>query len=427
MDRREFLKDSLLLSAFGALAPFAKAENQLVLPLTSNLPKDKPVSLTSTSKVIRRPYRNTEITVPLLGYGLMRLPRIEPSSPNIDYPAAEKLIERAFQAGVNYFDTAYVYHSGLSEKFVGDVLSKYPRNSYYLATKMPIRLLRKVEQVELIFNEQLKRCKTEYFDFYLLHNLNRNRWKTVQEFKLYEYFRQKQAEGKIRHLGFSFHDEPEVLEVIASAYPWDFAQIQLNYLDWEAYRSREQYEILAKKNIPAIIMEPLRGGGLASLNQSATQILKTAEPNASTASWAFRFAGSLPNVLTVLSGMTYYEHLEDNIKTFSNFRPLSEADRKTLNLALTVYLKPGIIPCTGCQYCVPCPKGVSIPKIFELYNHAKNTDNFSYLSMGYKELAENQKASACVNCRLCVKKCPQKIDIPAQLKTVEQAIKQLGF
>jgi hypothetical protein len=290
---------------------------------------------------------------------------------------------------------------------------------------MPVRLLRKVEQVELIFNEQLKRCKTEYFDFYLLHNLNRNRWKTVQEFKLYEYFRQKQAEGKIRHLGFSFHDEPEVLEVIASAYPWDFAQIQLNYLDWEAYRSREQYEILAKKNIPAIIMEPLRGGGLASLNPSATQILRTAEPNASTASWAFRFAGSFPNVLTVLSGMTYLEHLEDNIKTFSNFRPLTESDRKTLNLALAVYLKPGMIPCTGCQYCVPCPKGVAIPKIFELYNHAKNTEDFAYLSNGYKGLADNQKASACVNCRLCVKKCPQHIDIPAQLKTVEETLKKL--
>ena len=428
MDRREFLKDSLLLSAFGALAPLAKAEDKLVSPLTSTIEEEKTVSpLTSKPKVIRRQYRNTEVTIPLLGYGLMRLPRIEPDKQDIDYPAAEKLIERAFEAGINYFDTAYVYHGGLSEKFVGDVLSKYPRDSYYLATKMPVHILKKQEQVDQIFNEQLKRCKTEYFDFYLLHTLTKGRWEVAKKLKVYEYLKQKQEEGKIRRLGFSFHDEPEVLEEIASAYPWDFAQIQLNYLDWELYRSREQYEILAKKNIPAIIMEPLRGGGLASLNQSATQILKTAEPNASTASWAFRFAGSLPNVLTVLSGMTYYEHLEDNIKTFSNFRPLTEAEHKTLDKALVEYLKSGVVPCTGCQYCVPCPKGIPIPRLFGLYNHSKNTGSWAHLYMVHNGLPENHKISACVNCRLCVQKCPQKIDIPAQLKNVEEAIKQLKF
>jgi predicted aldo/keto reductase-like oxidoreductase len=428
MDRREFLKDSLFLSACGALAPLANAEDKLISPLTSDALEDKPVSpLAPNAKVMHRQYRNTDITVSLLGYGLMRLPRIDPNKPDIDYPAAEKLIERAFKAGINYFDTAYVYHNGLSEKFVGDVLSKYPRDSYYLATKMPVHILKKQEQVDQIFNEQLKRCKTEYFDFYLLHTLTRDRWEVVKNLKVYEYLKQKQEEGKIRHLGFSFHDEPEVLEVIASAHPWDFAQIQLNYLDWELYRSREQYEILAKKNIPAVIMEPLRGGSLSSLNPSATKVLKTAEPNASTASWAFRFAGSLPNVLTVLSGMTYSEHLEDNIKTFSNFHTLTEAEHKTLDKALVEYLKSGVIPCTGCQYCVPCPKGIPIPRLFGLYNHSKNTGSWAHLYMVYLGLPEKQKVSACVNCRLCVQKCPQHIDIPAQLKTVEEALKQIKF
>ncbi|MBS1369250.1 MAG: aldo/keto reductase [Lentisphaeria bacterium] len=356
----------------------------------------------------------------------MRLPRISPEKPDIDYATAEKQIARAMEVGLNYFDTAYFYHNGLSEKCAGDLLTEYPRDSYYLVSKMPVRALKNEADVERIWNEQLARCKADYFDFYLVHNLNKDRWEDTKRFHVYEFLKKKQEEGKIRKLGFSFHDEPETLKVIAEAYPWDFAQIQLNYLDWTLYRSKEQYELLTKLGIPVVIMEPLRGGALATLNKEATEIFKQANPDVSVASWALRYAASLPNVLCVLSGMTLTEHLEDNIRTFTDFKPLTDAERKTVEAALAAYRKSGAIPCTECRYCTPCPVGVDIPRIFGLYNQYKTSGNFFHFQLVYDKMTGDEKASACVNCGVCLKKCPQKIDIPEQLKTIETEFKQAG-
>ncbi len=414
MNRREFLKGAMTVAA---LASVTRLTGQ------AGGGEDKSSKLANGAQVVRRRFKDTNITVPLLGFGMMRLPRISPDKPDIDYATTEKQIARAMEAGVNYFDTAYFYHDGLSEKCAGDLLSKYPRDSYYLASKMPVRALKKEADVERIWNEQLAKCKTEYFDFYLVHNLNKDRWNDTVRFHVYEFLKKKQDEGKIRQLGFSFHDEPGVLETIAKAYPWDFAQIQLNYLDWTLYRSKEQYEILTKLDIPVIVMEPLRGGALATLNAEGAAILKKAAPEASVASWAFRYAASLPNVLCILSGMTLTEHLEDNIKTFTDLKPLSDAESKTIDEALVAYRKSGAIPCSVCHYCSPCPVGVDIPRIFGLYNHYKTTGNFSHFQLVYNNLAADEKASACVSCEACMKKCPQKINIPAELKKIEAEIK----
>ena len=410
MNRREFLKSALTVAA---LAPVTR------LAAKAGADGDKSSDSARGKQVTRRRYKNTAQTVPLLGFGMMRLPRIAPEKPDIDYATAEKQIARAMEAGVNYFDTAYFYHNGLSEKCAGDLLSKYPRDSYYLASKMPVRALKKEADVERIWLEQLAKCKTDYFDFYLVHNLNKDRWKTTVDFHVYEFLKQKQKEGKIRRLGFSFHDEPEMLETIAKAHPWDFAQIQLNYLDWTLYRSREQYEILTKLGIPVVVMEPLRGGALATLNADGSAILKKADPNVSAASWAFRYAASLPNVLCVLSGMTLTEHLEDNIRTFTDFKPLNDAERRTIEEALAAYRKSGAIPCTECRYCTPCPAGVNIPRVFGLYNQAKTSGNRGHFRLVYDKMSEDEKAAACVNCGVCLKKCPQHIKIPAELKKID--------
>ena len=406
MKRRNFLKGMMTIAA---LTPFIK--------LSAAVKKQ------TAKNIVRKPFQN--ITVPMLGFGMMRLPRVKADGPQIDYQKTQEMFDLAMKNGCNYFDTAYFYHSGLSEKCAGDLLSKYPRNTYLLASKMPVGHLRKEADLERIFKEQLKKCKTTYFDFYMLHALNARNWEKAKRLKVYEFLAQKKKEGKIRYLGFSFHDSPEVLKQIASAHPWDFAQIQLNYLDWDLYRSKEQYEILTEKKIPVIAMEPLRGGALASLNDAAVKILKNAAPSSSCAAWAFRYAGSLPNVLITLSGMTRIEHLQDNLKTFRDFQPLSDQDRKTLNTALRAYRKTLAIPCTDCRYCLPCPVGVEIPKIFGLYNQLKLNKNKSAFNRAYNAIDEDSRASGCVACGKCLKGCPQKINIPEELKKIDLESKRM--
>ena len=405
MDRREFLKSAAVLAALAPLGHFAGAAEA--------------EKSAGSGKVTRRRWKNSAVTVPLLGFGMMRLPKRSADKPEIDYDEVRRQIKIAMDAGVNYFDTAYFYHGGLSEKCAGDLLSAYPRDSYFLADKMPVSLLRKEADLERIWQEQLKRCRTDRFDFYLLHNLNRREWEKACKLKVYEFLKRKKEEGKIRFLGFSFHDGPEVLKTIAGAYPWDFAQIQLNYLDWTLYRSKEQYEILTALGIPVIVMEPLRGGALASLNPAATEILKKADPDASPASWAFRYAGSLPNVLCVLSGMTKTEHLRDNIRTFTDFKPLTDGERRTVAKALVAYRKSLSVPCTDCRYCMPCPAGVAIPRIFGAYNQYKLSGNrFQFMNV-YGKLGEDERADSCVECGACLKKCPQHINIPKELAKID--------
>ena len=413
MNRREFLKSAF---AVAALAPVTR------LAAKAGADGDKTSDVLQGRMITRRRYKNTAQTLPLLGFGCMRLPQLSPDGPEIDYGTVKQMIDRAMKAGCNYFDTAYMYHDGRSERCLGDLLKAYPRDSYYLTDKMPVWFARDAAGIERIFWEQLERCRTDYFDFYMLHSLDSANWELAQKYKACEFLERMKKEGKIRRLGFSFHDSPEVLRKIVDAREWDFAQIQLNYLDWELYRSREQYEILTGAGIPVIVMEPLRGGALAALSPDASDILRKADPHSSNAAWAFRYVASLPNVLCVLSGMTLPEHVEDNIRTFSPLKPLTESERKTLDQALAAYRKRLAVPCTACRYCMPCPAGVEIPKIFGLYNQYKISGNKWLFTNNYNVLPEDAKIASCVNCGKCTKHCPQKIQIPAELRKIAKEL-----
>ena len=368
-----------------------------------------------------RLFKNNE-KISLLGFGTMRLPRISEDKQDIDHNAVQEMTDYAIENGINYFDTAYPYHSGESETVIGKTLKKHDRSRFNLATKMPIWLVKGKADAEKIFEEQLKKCQVDYFDFYLVHNINEAFFESIEKYQIYDFLKQKQAEGKIRYLGFSFHDTPALLEKTVLKYEWDFAQIQLNYLDWDLQDAKRQYEILTENEIPIIVMEPVRGGALATLSESAIDILKAADSNASPASWAIRYAATFPNVLTVLSGMSDMEQLKDNTATMKNFKPVTQANQKTIEKAVSAYRESLEIPCTYCRYCMECPSGVHIPKVFAKYNQqrakGKDADMFYFL-MEYKLLGESRQAHQCTQCGVCLSKCPQKIDIPGELKKIE--------
>lgn len=366
----------------------------------------------------KRQFRDTGKEISLLGFGCMRFPVIGDNQAEIDEEKSMALLDRAIEGGVNYFDTAYIYHEGKAEQFVGKALSRYPRESYYLATKMPSPPVKSAEDVPRIFEEQLKNLQTDYFDFYLVHNVSTLSLPKIEGFHYIDFLNQKKREGKIRHLGFSFHDTPEILEKTIKMYDWDFAQLQINYLDWELQNAKRQYEILTENNLPVIVMEPVRGGSLANLSGASAEILKQADPQASAASWAFRFVASLPNVLTVLSGMSTAAQVEDNLKTMSDFQPLAAADYETIERALAEYKKAGAIPCTGCRYCMDCPAGVDIPAVFSIYNEYCFTKSVYIFKENYHVLGKEHQASLCVNCGACVEKCPQGIAIPERMEDV---------
>ncbi|GHV50755.1 hypothetical protein FACS1894168_2290 [Deltaproteobacteria bacterium] len=297
--------------------------------------------------------------ISLLGFGAMRLPLLDPQKPaEIDYPLAEAMVDKAVASGVNYFDTAFMYHQGKSEVFLGHALAKYPRDSFYLADKIPVWMMKSPDDCHSIFDKQLSRCKVSHFDFYLVHSLTKEYYPVFKKYNVYEMLRKKKEEGLITHLGFSFHDTAELLEKILAEDEWDFAQIQLNYIDWDAGNAKKLYSILDERHLPVNIMEPVRGGALATLTDASAAILQKAGPGASTASWAIRYAASLPRVMTVLSGMSSLEQVEDNIKTMTGFTPLAESERAVLAEAAAVYNAAGAIGCTGCRYCIPCPAGL---------------------------------------------------------------------
>lgn len=356
-----------------------------------------------------------------MGFGCMRFPKLSADKNDIDERRAEEMIDHAYASGVNYFDTAYTYHDNLSEAFTGRALSKFPRESYKLATKMPIWLLQNEEDASRIFAEQLERCQVDYFDFYLVHSLNAERIETMEKLRLFDYLDGERARGRIRNLGFSFHDAPQLLNRLAVMHGWDFAQIQLNYLDWDVQDAKLAYQILAENNLPVVVMEPVHGGSLADLPQPALDILTEKRPGDSAASWALRFAADLPEVFTVLSGMSTMEQLEDNVKTLSGFEPLSRDDRAVLDRALVEYKKSGAVPCTGCRYCMDCPAGVDIPKNFAVYNQYKASGIKIAMEIQYYTLGKEKQAGNCVECGQCVPLCPQFIDIPGELKKVAQA------
>lgn len=351
--------------------------------------------------------------LPLLGFGCMRLP--VDNAGNIDEAAAKEMVDAALAAGVNYFDTAYHYHDGESAKFLGRALRDIPRDRYLIADKLPTYMVDTLAGAQELLEEQLGRHQTDYIDFYLLHALDAERFAKMEALGVYEWLRRCQAEGKIRYLGFSFHGSPEELQTICATHEWDFAQIQLNYFDWIAYQSREQYEILRSAGIPIVVMEPLRGGWLADLGKEGNAILQAATPGKSVASWALRYVADLPGVVTVLSGMSDMAQMQDNIQSMETAAPLSEAERAALQKALQVFCQHAYIPCTGCRYCMPCPSGVDIPSLFADYNTSARDGDMSRFEMGYSFMDEGQKAENCISCGECVKRCPQKINIPAKM------------
>lgn len=366
--------------------------------------------------------------MPKLGFGMMRLPEKDGV---IDIEHVCRMVDKYMQAGMNYFDTAYVYHGGMSEVAAREALVKrYPRESFMIATKLPAWELKQESDIERVFNEQLERAGVDYFDLYLLHSVeDGNNYNTYVKYDCFKWGLQKKAEGKIRHFGFSYHGTPELLEEILDAHPEvEFVQIQLNYLDRTnpVVQSQRLYEILAERNIPIIVMEPIRGGMLASMAPELEAKFKAARPDKSVASWALRFVGSLPGVMTILSGMSNEEQMADNIVTFTDFEPLSDDEKKIVDEVTDEILSMAQIGCTACKYCVPgCPMSISIPDVFRTINTLRRYPDDWRSKNFYSGLIQRSgKASDCIGCGQCEGVCPQHLPIIELLKEASEILGQ---
>ncbi len=364
-----------------------------------------------------------ELSLSRLGFGAMRLPTREDGS--IDQTALEEMVAYAMDHGVNYFDTAYPYHGGNSEIALGKALSRYPRESWYLASKYPGHQISETYDPAAIFEEQLQKCGVEYFDFYLLHNVYENSISTYTDPKwgILEYFKEQVKNGRIKHLGFSSHARPDTLEKFLdyAGADMEFCQIQLNYLDWTLQDAKAKYDLLTSRGIPVWVMEPVRGGRLAALSQEDTAKLKALRPEDSAAAWAFRWLQSLPNVKMVLSGMSNLAQMEDNVKTFSTGAPQTEQEAALL-LEIADSMK-NALPCTKCRYCCDgCPQGLDIPMLIHAYNDVKFSGGGMTVSMQFDALPEAKRPAACIQCGACAAICPQNIHIPAALKELSDIL-----
>ena len=366
----------------------------------------------------KRNLGNLGIDVSLLGFGCMRFPTTKEGK--IDEAEAEKMLDYAISKGVNYIDTAYPYHNGESEPFVGKVLKKYPRDSFYLATKLPVWAVNTLEDVDRIFEEQLQRLQTDHIDFYLMHAMNRGSWEKMVSIGCVEHLEKKKAAGQIKYLGFSFHDGYEAFEEILNYRDWDFAQIQLNYMDTEEQAGMKGYELAAEKNIPLVIMEPVKGGSLAAFADDIMDKYHALDPEASAASFALRFVGTLPNILTVLSGMSTMDQVEDNLRTFTDFKPLSDKEQEVIRDVVALLRSRVQNGCTGCRYCMPCPAGVNIPGCFGAWNTYQMYQNYNVVRWKWEqEIGEKQQAKNCIQCGKCEKACPQHLSIREDLKKAQ--------
>ena len=366
--------------------------------------------------VDRKQFKNIEIS--RLGLGNMRLPCKTPikreANPLIDYNKAQELVDIAYENGVNYFDTAYMYHAGKSEKFIGQALKKYPRESYYLADKLPIWMCKKPADMQKIFDKQLQRTGIDCFDFYLLHSLDKGNFEKCEKYGAYDFLLEKQKQGLIKNIGFSFHGTINDLKAIVAAHHWDFAQIQMNYLDWKNQDAKTQYEILTEAGIPVIVMEPVRGGKLADVPKRVEELFKNNAPDKSIASWAIRFCATHDNVLTILSGMNAKEQMLDNLQSLTDFVPMTDVELKICQNAASIINESEIIPCTGCDDCADCPKSVKISTIFDVYNKLK-TEEYTAEQAKEKYAQIDVNHTQCVACGKCKEHCPQSIDIPKML------------
>lgn len=357
-----------------------------------------------------------DIKLSALGMGSMRLPVVDGDDSRIDEKKAEEMVAFAMENGVNYYDTAWGYHGGNSELVMGKALKNYPRDSFYLASKFPGYDLSNMDKVEEIFEKQLEKCQVEYFDFYLFHNvceMNIDSYLNPQ-YGIFDYLIKQKENGRIRHLGFSAHGGMDVLKRFLDAYGehMEFCQLQLNYLDWTFQNAKEKVALMREHNIPVWVMEPVRGGKLASLSVEQESKLKKLRPNESIAAWAFRFLQSVPEVKVVLSGMSNMEQLKENIRTYEEEKPLNEKEMDTLMGIVDEMVKKTVVPCTACHYCVDhCTQGLDIPRLLELYNEHVLTGGGFIAPMALSAVPKDKHPDACIGCRSCEAVCPQQIKI----------------
>ena len=446
INRRNFLKvvgGTALASA--AVLPGCKNRQEAAHTATTEVPTDQMTYRTNPK---------TQDRVSLLGYGMMRLPNI-PSpdgiSSTIDQEAVNELVDYAIAHGVNYFDTSPVYMQGGSEKATGIALKRYPRDKYFVATKLSNFSNYTRENSITMYRKSFENLQVDTIDYYLLHSIGNGGIETFRaryiENGMLDYLVEERKAGRIRNLGFSFHGTQAVFDEVLAMHEtvhWDFVQIQLNYVDWRHasgnnVNAEYLYAELEKRHIPAIIMEPLLGGRLSNVPDHIAATLKQQAPESSVASWAFRFAGSHADVLTVLSGMTYMEHLQDNLRTYSPLDTLTEADLEFLEETAQLMLRYPTIPCNDCKYCMPCPYGLDIPAILLHYNKCINEGNVPASSqdenyrkarraflIGYdRSVPKLRQANHCIGCGQCVSHCPQSINIPKELHRIDRFVEEL--
>lgn len=444
MDRRDFLKTA----GAGALAVGTTS-------LTGcSFSSDKRTEVSGDAEMQTRTSPKNGEKVSLLGYGCMRWPmkKGEDGKDHIDQEAVNEMVDYAYRNGVNYYDTSPAYLQGQSEEAAGIALSRYPRESYYIATKLSNFNNFSREAGLKMYRDSQKALRTDYFDYYLLHAIGTSGFEGFEERYinngLLDFLLEERETGHIRNLGFSFHGRKEVFDqfmALHEKYHWDFVQIEMNYVDWEHAKAPENvnadylYEELAKRNIPATIMEPLLGGRLAKLPDAIAEKMKEREPQMSIASWAFRFCGSYPNILTVLSGMSSMDPLIENVETFSHFKPLNDEEKSFLMEMANLMEDYPTVPCNACSYCMPCPYGIDIPTIFRHYNDHVNSgeiaqsceqDHFQRLKRRYlvsydRAVETVRQADHCIGCGQCRPKCPQSIDIPRVLRHIDRYVEKL--
>lgn len=369
-----------------------------------------------------------DIKLSALGFGAMRLPTIDGDDSRIDEKKAAEMVDHAMKGGVNYYDTAWGYHSGNSELVMGRILENYPRDSFYLASKFPGYDLSNMTKVKEIFEKQLEKCRVDHFDFYLFHNVCEMNIDAYLDPKygIYDFLTEQKKNGRIKHLGFSAHGAYKIMKRFLDAYGKDmeFCQIQLNWLDWTFQGAKDKVELLKEYNIPVWVMEPVRGGKLASLPEQDEARLKALRPDETIPAWAFRFIQTVPEAVVTLSGMSNTEQLEDNLKTFETDKPLSEKELAEVLAIAERMTRKDALPCTACRYCTShCPQGLDIPELIKLYNEHCLTGGGFIAPMALMAYPDDKKPSACVGCKSCEAVCPQQIKISAAMADFSSRLK----